>query len=130
MQAPHGMRDVCALLARACSIAMDQTKHPSVSALRTRTMQARQAQKVAQESGTTLEDAALDRLAVEVEAGKADGEQWGADTVETTETKAFIDGLKADERALAEDVKQVHSVHIISVRRVHRVAGAGVLHFV
>jgi hypothetical protein len=69
-------------------------------------MQVIAAQSAAREGGATLEDAALERLAAEVEAGRASAQEWAPGMQETNDTMAFIDGLKAEERAQAE-IKQV-----------------------
>ena len=70
-------------------------------------VQAQAARQAAQEAGSALEDAALDKLADQVQAGAsamdADAQEG---RIETNETRTFIDGLKS-EAADAAAVKQV-----------------------
>jgi hypothetical protein len=80
-------------------------------------VQARNAQAAALEKGGALEEMALERLAAEVEAGRSVEGQRFDGFVETTETKTFIDGLKAEDNASAAAIKVVKplcSLHSIA----------------
>jgi hypothetical protein len=70
-------------------------------------MQARQVREAAMQKGMALEDAALDSLAEEIAASaREEGQQRVEKGLESNETMAFIEGLKAEQQAKADEAAE------------------------